>query len=105
MDCYSTRSTTYIPSIRRIRIVHEGGEVSYTDSDHMETDSVASVDRMDSPGVHDETPTCNTVPIPDVAHDTSFIRGVRVRTLLAFIAGIIFSFVIQTGLAILLTGP
>ena len=100
MDCYSTRSTTYIPSIRRIRIVHEGGEVSYTVSDNMATNSVADMGGMDSSGVHNEAPTSDPVPVSRVAHYTSLIWGVRPRTLLAFIAGIIWAhiWILITGL-------
>ncbi len=52
-----------------------------------------------------DAPAGRVVHISAMASVPPKLWGVRARYLLAFVAGIVFSFIIQIGLAALLTGP
>ena len=113
MDSDSSRRTTYIPNIRGIRIIYEGGEISIVESDYVADhsdvdDSGGLLDRVVAGGneyqVPVDAPESHPVHIPTVGSISPELWGVRVGYLLTFIAGIIFSWVAQLIIAVLATG-
>ena len=102
MDSNSSRSHSYVRNIRGVRVIHEGGEISISVSNNVEDHSGVESDyvRKELDAI-----TGSTIHFSAMGSISSILRGVRARALLWFIAGIIFSWIVQIGLAVLLTGP
>jgi len=100
VDSDSRRSDHNVFDIRRVRIVHEGSQVSNAVADDLAAYGVAS----EGGTFYLSTTTDSDGGFPVVAYDTSKFRGVRVWLVLAFISGIIFSWVAQLIIAVLATG-
>ena len=103
MDSISSRNHTYVPHIRGIRIIHEGGEISIVESDYVaDNRDVDDPDRLldrvvaggDTCNVQSNAPSNHPVHIPPVGRIPSKLWGVRTGHLLSFIAGMIWANII-----------
>ena len=101
MDSYSSRHNNNVSNLRGVRVIYKGREVPHTVTNDMEINIVANLDRSNTPGVHDEAPASDPVRVPRVVDHPPKLWGMRPGTVLGFIAGINFAFIIQWGLATL----
>ncbi len=97
MDSNRNRSDSDLPDLRRVRIVYKGREISYAVSDNMDFNGFS----LEHEGLYTETPTYLTLYISGVADNPPKFWGVRIGYLLA---GVALSWMIQFGLAVVLTG-